>query len=210
MCAAVASTACTGPVEIHTVHVPNAANGWVKVRTLQAIRAGLAAAPPAPRLLCGDLNIPRRELPDGEVISFARDSRGRLRPDRGRRVGRGRARRGSRSTRSRLPRRLPRSEWLRPARAELDLAGHRRSRRRMASGPPVRIKGASSKLGELSPRMARRGPQRPLGPGSRLTGSRSLVRTPRPRLPRGRSSARGAGAAGRPRRRCSRGSAGRC
>ena len=34
-------------------------------------------------MLCGDLNTPRRELPDGEVISFARDSRGRLRPERG-------------------------------------------------------------------------------------------------------------------------------
>ena len=81
--AAVASTAGTGPVEVHTVHVPNAANGWVKVRTLQAIRDGLKTAPSAPRVLCGDFNIPRRELPDGEVISFARDSRGRLRSDRG-------------------------------------------------------------------------------------------------------------------------------
>jgi exonuclease III len=33
--------------------------------------------------MCGDLNTPRRELPHGEVISFARDPRGRLRPDRG-------------------------------------------------------------------------------------------------------------------------------
>ncbi len=73
----------TGSIELHCVHVPNAANGWVKVRTLQAIRAGLATAAPAPRVLCGDLNIPRREHPDGEVVSFARDSRGRLRPERG-------------------------------------------------------------------------------------------------------------------------------
>lgn len=72
-----------GPVEVYCVHVPNAANGVVKVHTLQAIRRSLAAATPAPRILCGDLNIPRRELPDGEVISFARDSRGRLRPERG-------------------------------------------------------------------------------------------------------------------------------
>jgi exonuclease III len=70
-------------VELHCVHVPNAANGWVKVRTLEAIRRGLAAAPPGPRVLCGDLNTPRRELPNGEVISFARDSRRRLRPERG-------------------------------------------------------------------------------------------------------------------------------
>jgi exonuclease III len=81
--AAVASSVATGPVELHCVHVPNAANGWVKIRTLEAIRGGLAAAPRGPRVLCGDLNTPRRELPDGEVISFARDSRGRLRPERG-------------------------------------------------------------------------------------------------------------------------------
>jgi exonuclease III len=70
-------------IEVHAVHVPNAANGWVKVRTLQALRAGLAAAPAGPRVLCGDLNVPRRESPDGEVLSFARDSRGRLREERG-------------------------------------------------------------------------------------------------------------------------------
>ncbi len=72
-----------GPLEIHCVHVPNAANGWVKVETLQALRRGLAMPSRAPRVLCGDLNIPRRELPDGTTISFARDSRGRLRPERG-------------------------------------------------------------------------------------------------------------------------------
>jgi exodeoxyribonuclease III len=82
--AAVTSSVDIGAVELHCVHVPNAANGWVKVRTLEAVRGGLAAAPPGPRVLCGDLNTPRRELPDGEVISFARDSRGRLRPERGR------------------------------------------------------------------------------------------------------------------------------
>jgi exodeoxyribonuclease III len=81
--AAVASDEASGPVELHCVHVPNAANGLVKVRTLEAIRGGLAAAPLGPRVLCGDLNTPRRELPSGEVISFARDSGGRLRRERG-------------------------------------------------------------------------------------------------------------------------------
>ena len=81
--AAVSSSVGTGAVELHCVHVPNAANGWVKVRTLEAIRSGLASARRGPRVLCGDLNTPRRELPDGEVITFARDSRARLRPERG-------------------------------------------------------------------------------------------------------------------------------
>jgi exodeoxyribonuclease III len=72
-----------GRVEICSVHVPNAANGWIKVATLQALRSGLADAVLAPRVVCGDLNTPRRELPSGQVVSFARDSRGRLRPERG-------------------------------------------------------------------------------------------------------------------------------
>ena len=72
-----------GPVEIHCLHVPNAANGWVKASTLQAVRAGLQLAPTMARVVCGDLNTPRRELASGEVVSFARDSRGRLRRERG-------------------------------------------------------------------------------------------------------------------------------
>jgi exonuclease III len=71
-------------IAVHTVHVPYAGNGWVKVDTLAAVRAGLAAGA-GPRILCGDLNTPRRELPDGDVLSFAHDSAGRLRPERGER-----------------------------------------------------------------------------------------------------------------------------
>jgi exonuclease III len=71
-------------VVVHTAHVPNAANGWIKPDTLAALRAGLAAGS-GPRVLCGDLNTPRREKPDGTVISFARDTYERLRPERGER-----------------------------------------------------------------------------------------------------------------------------
>jgi exodeoxyribonuclease-3 len=80
--AAVTSTPA-GSLELHCVHVPNAANGTVKVGTLRAIRSGLADAGGGRVLLLGDLNTPRRESPQGEVMSFARDSRGRLRPERG-------------------------------------------------------------------------------------------------------------------------------
>ena len=69
-------------VLVHTAHVPNAANGWIKPDTLAALRAGLEATS-GPRVLCGDLNTPRREKPDGTVISFARDTREQLRPERG-------------------------------------------------------------------------------------------------------------------------------
>lgn len=81
LCAVTEST--RDQVELHCVHVPNAANGSVKVESLRAIRRRLAAAEPTSRVVCGDLNTPRRELPNGEVWSFARGSTGRLRPDRG-------------------------------------------------------------------------------------------------------------------------------
>jgi exonuclease III len=71
----------TDGLELHTVHVPNAANGEIKPQTLAAVRTGLEARS-GPRVLCGDLNTPRRELPDGTVWSFARDGRGRLREER--------------------------------------------------------------------------------------------------------------------------------
>jgi len=76
-----ALAARAGAIELHTVHVPNAANGAIKPRTLAAVRAGLAERS-GPRVLCGDLNTPRREAPDGTVWSFARDGRGRLREER--------------------------------------------------------------------------------------------------------------------------------
>jgi exodeoxyribonuclease III len=75
-----------GDVEIVNLHSPIApAPELAKVRTHEAVAAYLAAAPPGPRILCGDLNTPRRELPDGDVLTFAHDSAGRLRPARGER-----------------------------------------------------------------------------------------------------------------------------
>ena len=55
----------------------------VKVRTHETIHAHLAGAPKGPTALCGDLNTPRREHPDGRVWTFARTNRGKLRPERG-------------------------------------------------------------------------------------------------------------------------------
>ena len=92
--AAVAATAL-GPVEIHCLHVPNAANGQVKTDTLRAVREGWRRTTGGARGVRRPQH-PRRELESGEVVSFARDSRGRLRPERGsdwrRRRARGRPR----------------------------------------------------------------------------------------------------------------------
>jgi exodeoxyribonuclease III len=57
----------------------------VKVRTHEAIHAYLVNAARGPTVLTGDLNTPRREHPDGRVWTFARTSRGKLRPERGER-----------------------------------------------------------------------------------------------------------------------------
>jgi exonuclease III len=75
-----------GDVELINVHSPIApAPELAKVRTHEAIAEYLAARGSGRLVLCGDLNTPRRELPDGDVMTFARDSAGRLRPDRGER-----------------------------------------------------------------------------------------------------------------------------
>jgi exonuclease III len=57
----------------------------VKVRTHEAVHAYLSGRADCACVLCGDLNTPRREHPDGRVWTFARDRYGRLRPERGER-----------------------------------------------------------------------------------------------------------------------------
>lgn len=71
---------------LHNLHSPISPKpNMVKVRTHRALHAYLARPPELPQLVVGDLNTPRRELPDGTVWTFARDSRGKLRLDRGER-----------------------------------------------------------------------------------------------------------------------------
>ena len=73
-------------LEVTNVHVPiSPTPELAKVRTLEAVFAHLARRSRHPRVLCGDLNTPRREHPDGSVWTFARDRYGRLRPERGER-----------------------------------------------------------------------------------------------------------------------------
>jgi exonuclease III len=79
---------CTrlGDVELVNLHSPIApAPELAKIRTHEAVAAHLARLPPGPRILCGDLNTPRRELDDGDVMTFAYTSSGKLRPERGER-----------------------------------------------------------------------------------------------------------------------------
>lgn len=71
--------------EVVNVHSPTSPKpDLAKVRTHEAVFRHLAErAPSRPRVLCGDLNTPRKEHPDGTIWTFARDRYGRLRAERG-------------------------------------------------------------------------------------------------------------------------------
>lgn len=72
-------------LELVNVHSPISPKpGLAKVRTHEALHAHLANGS-GPRAVCGDLNTPRREHPDGRVWTFARTRHGKLRPERGER-----------------------------------------------------------------------------------------------------------------------------
>jgi exonuclease III len=76
-----------GGPEVVNVHSPISPKPELaKVRSHEAVHRHLAAGSGGrPRLLCGDLNTPRKEHGDGSVWTFARDRYGRLRADRGER-----------------------------------------------------------------------------------------------------------------------------
>jgi hypothetical protein len=150
-----------GPVEIHCLHVPNAANGWVKAHTLRAIRAGLQLAPKMPRVVCGDLVRPRLTRP---AAARART-----------RMGRGRAGHRAGVARPGLPGRLSLPPRLRIARAELDVAAHLGAWRWLAPRPPVHLGRVAAGRLCLPPLLAQRGPERPLGTRGRHHPKRVTV-----------------------------------
>lgn len=73
--------------EILNVHSPISSKpDLAKVRTHEAVYQHLADELAGHgRILCGDLNTPRKEQADGTVWTFARDRYGQLRPERGER-----------------------------------------------------------------------------------------------------------------------------
>ncbi len=48
-------------------------HGWSKVETFEGIYQRLARTSDHPRILCGDLNTPQAERPDGTVITWGQD-----------------------------------------------------------------------------------------------------------------------------------------
>src|SRR5262249_1969121 len=63
-----------GAVEVHVVHVVSSGRmrelglSTAKAETFEAIYARLARPSAVPRILCGDLNAPLDELPDGTIL----------------------------------------------------------------------------------------------------------------------------------------------
>jgi exonuclease III len=73
-------------VDVVNVHSPiSPSPGLAKVLTHEALAAWLAPPREHPVLLCGDLNTPRREHGPGDVLTFAHDTHGHVRPERGER-----------------------------------------------------------------------------------------------------------------------------
>lgn len=73
-------------LEVVNVHSPISPKpGLAKVLTHEAVFRHLVEGGGHPRLVCGDLNTPRREHADGSVWTFARTRSGVLRAERGER-----------------------------------------------------------------------------------------------------------------------------
>lgn len=76
-----------GDIEIHSAHVPNASSrmppnptreeeklAWAKIYHMEAIYQYLTQDMPKHlRILCGDFNMPRAELPDGRAVTWAEE-----------------------------------------------------------------------------------------------------------------------------------------
>lgn len=71
--AAVALTAPVGELALFNVYVPitDPDDSLTRTRTLEGLYDALRRADGRPRIICGDLNTPRRETVDGRLMTFA-------------------------------------------------------------------------------------------------------------------------------------------
>ena len=61
------------PFEFHCVHIPNGSeHGWEKIESFEGVYRGLTSTSDKLRVLCGDFNSPKEELPTGEIIPWSR------------------------------------------------------------------------------------------------------------------------------------------
>lgn len=65
-----------GTIELHTTHIPTGASrDWTRAETFEGIYRRLARRSARPRILCGDLNAPREESAQGEVVTWGQRRR---------------------------------------------------------------------------------------------------------------------------------------
>lgn len=63
----------TGPVRVYTAYLPHAGQILALYHSLAGLLAGLQQPWPTPRILCGDLNCPLDELPDGRLVTHGQE-----------------------------------------------------------------------------------------------------------------------------------------
>ena len=60
--------------ELHTAYIPPGnPHGWLKIETFEGIYNYLAHPNEIPRILCGDYNSPKLELPDGRTVLWGQN-----------------------------------------------------------------------------------------------------------------------------------------
>ena len=60
-----------GEIELHAAHiVPGSTYGWTKIEMFEGIHRRLRGQSAVSRILCGDLNSPKAETPDGQIVTF--------------------------------------------------------------------------------------------------------------------------------------------
>lgn len=61
----------SGSFKLHTTHIPpGSSNGPIKIEMLEAVLKLIAAAAPAPQILCGDFNVPQVETAEGRIVTW--------------------------------------------------------------------------------------------------------------------------------------------
>jgi exonuclease III len=59
-------------IEVHTAHIPPVSqHGQRKVETFKGIYNALAQFSSRPRIICGDFNTPKEEMPNGSIVTWA-------------------------------------------------------------------------------------------------------------------------------------------
>jgi exonuclease III len=59
-------------VTVHTTHIPpGSSNKGTKINMVEAVLAVVSESSAAPRILCGDFNLPQAETPQGRIVTWA-------------------------------------------------------------------------------------------------------------------------------------------